>query len=307
VMVRAHDPLFAGLNGSDLSTWGVPLAGGLTPTSTGSAEVLLEAVYLPIRSGPTKGYNAKLTTPRGTVATRTAVGSGSLVLTTLPLCADVPKVRAVWGTILLNLGVVVGQREQAQFWEAAAIEEVAVDGNLQEWLCDMEDRNVTRWMHAPPHLLRAEGAHAAGGALVYVGVGRAALFLAVQTVGWEPGNGDALVFRLGAQEIRCEWDATGAVRVTGTGGIHLAEVVVASLPVARSAHNPDVARMGVDQGDAGKGRTLELRLPFTAMPREAKALQEGKLNLGVTLVAVSGQRETVRVSRPPMPVLTPGQ
>ncbi|MCD6359515.1 MAG: hypothetical protein J7M38_01540, partial [Armatimonadetes bacterium] len=111
----------------------------------------------------------------------------------------------IWSVILTNLGVpLTGEGDDGPprlpILQAA---DMTIDGNLEEWLCDIEDRNVTRWRHATPMPLR----ELPGVAYLMWDGGR--LYFALQ---YSSADGSAQVtLHAGDRTLTLHVDASGAV------------------------------------------------------------------------------------------------
>ena len=130
--------------------------------------------------------------------------------------------------------------------------EVQIDGNLQECLCDIEDRNVTLWIHARPHVLASDdGRTADASAVAYVGADGKHLYLAVQVVDDDPSPQDRLVIDFGKRHLVARWNPAGRPVLTDEKGRPIPGGRTASQPPDASARNPDLGRIqGLTPGQA---------------------------------------------------------
>ena len=283
VEVAERGWFFAGLNAFDLSYWSHATPSLLDISSKSDVAPLLHASTLPVRTGATKGLDVKAMRPLGVVATSTRIGEGELVVTSLPLLADDdPRVIAVWGTLLVNLGIGRRAEQLHETWKASIVEHVAIDGNLQEWISDMEDRNVSNWIHATPHLLTAtedDNREAVG--LVYLGLDPRYLYLVAQLTDDQWSEQDRLLCDFGSSRIDCTWNQQGRPVVCDEQGRPIPGVAAAGRDASDSAHNPDLSQLSDTTSSATRnsGRTLEIAIPrdLVALHAMSPGIESGTL------------------------------
>jgi hypothetical protein len=83
------------------------------------------------------------------------VGAVRLTMCQLHVEGATPYARYMLRTLLTNLHVPMTWTEASAAGAVQALraEEVCVDANLEEWVCEIGDPNVSRWKHAKPVLL----------------------------------------------------------------------------------------------------------------------------------------------------------
>ena len=203
------------------------------------------------------------------------MGKGAVIATTLePFDLASPRAAEIMSIVLTNAGVAIEPPLKTQS-RVRALRTVALklDGELDDWTNDVEDRNVSPYRHAEPVVLGADtlvkgevaGDHELSG-IVYFLWDDAGLYVGGLAVG-----GDRVVVQVGKRSLALTRDAAGW-QATLSGK---------AVP-CRSAELPDV-RQFVDGryltfaeidsriGNvrpvrrAVRGRTFELRLPWRAL------------------------------------------
>ena len=204
--------LFAGLNCFDFQRWDHPVTVGRLELSGEESAVRLSAHVLPESfQGGGVGLKPNLMRPRGPAVVETLVGGRRYVLCQLDLSQPDARTQYVWNVLLTNLGVPLRSESLARraTFQVLPAPELKLDGNLEEWTCDIEDRNVTSWVHAEPVPLRGVG-------VVYLLWQPDRLLVAAGLAVREPAT---LELQLGDRTLRLTVNPDGTV--TGPPGVKL--------------------------------------------------------------------------------------
>lgn len=168
----------------------------------------------------------------GLGAVQINAGNGNVVVWQLDMFNEKALSAHFSRTLLTNLGV---RKELgidiAQDIRVLKAEEITIDGDIDEWLCDMEDPNVTRWKHAVPVVLSAlslqsgivrDNLDASG--VVYFMYDDKFLYVAAQVIddcvspATEREEGDGISFTIDDVSVRLEIKEDGSVRVSKSDG-----------------------------------------------------------------------------------------
>ena len=237
------DDVFVGLNCFDFQRWTRPVTVG-SMTSGETVQAILDAHSLEERfTGGGTGLRTETMHARGDAVVRLEDRDRMFYLCQLDLePVEDPRTQYVWSVILTNLGVrLATERPNPQpRCRILRAEEVTLDGDLQDWTSDIEDRNVTLWKHADP--LPLSGARG----VVYLMWSDAQLYVAGRLS--IPADGLTLTLRLG--------ERTETIGLKD-GQVEVAEGVKSSARWgAQAAATPDV-----DQLAAGTPVSFEVALP----------------------------------------------
>ncbi len=107
-----------------------------------------------------QGRDARDAVANAPVAVRQAVGKGEIIVTTLePWRSSHPQAQDLWMTLLANAGAPIEPAGLASARvRALATVPLKIDGNLDDWTNDMEDRNVNPYVHAEPVVISSQDA-----------------------------------------------------------------------------------------------------------------------------------------------------
>ncbi|MDX9979437.1 MAG: glycoside hydrolase family 2 TIM barrel-domain containing protein [Lentisphaeria bacterium] len=277
---RGEDhPLFWGLASCSFEDMERPAVKGAFSAWPEAARVLLRG-----RSAPTPlatrgdldiGFGGPIALDAaGAAAVELRFGHGAVIATTLePFDPDSPHAAEILGHLLTNAGVpLAAPARTAPRIRCLKTVPLQLDGQLDDWTNDIEDRNVSPFRHAEPIVLASE--HTAAGeprpdqeasAIVYLLWNEENLYLGGVLV----GRGErALTVQVGEAEIRV---AGGTAAVAAPPGAFAAEVQrgelrdVRSLVDARLLTFAEIdARVGNLRAVRGPvpGRTFELAIPW---------------------------------------------
>lgn len=154
---NADHPMFWGVTAILFSNLKTPIINGEFSEYPSTANVLL--------AGLAKGKNAtwgphEMFREAGPVAVSYKVGNGEIIATTLePWKSDTPQARELLSLLLTNAGASIPPPER-QVMNVRALRTIPLkmDGQLDDWTDDVEDRNVSPYVHAVPLVMAAEDA-----------------------------------------------------------------------------------------------------------------------------------------------------
>lgn len=234
----------------------------------------------------------------GPVAVRLPHGRGKWIVTTLePWRGRSAYDDELMSLLLANAGVNIpptaGQAVVRAFRTAPPV----IDGRLDDWTNDMEDRNVSKYRHAEPLVLssrdgvpQAPGGDAQLSTVLYFLWDDRAAYLAGAVFGSE-ADGAKITFRLNEKEITVGPVGPGAKARLGTvdldaaGGELPPEKLVDARVLDFGSPQPAARQRGPAPEVAG--RTFEVRVPWAHLG-EAKAPE--RADLLVTLQGGGGAR-----------------
>jgi len=285
--------LFEGLGSSSFEDMDRPAVKGEFVEVPKGARVLLRGRRGPDRTARDRTVRLGLIGPvgldgAGPVAVELKAGAGTIVATTLePFDTASAHAAEVLSIILTNAGVPI----EPPIKTAARVRTlrtvpVKLDGKLDDWTNDVEDRNVSPYRHAEPVVLGADtlvngelvGDQDLSG-IVYFLWDDDSLYVAGLAAGRTHGSADISV-RLADSTVRLRATATGwDVKLSPS---RQATVRCHSTPVADVARFIDArfltfaeidARVGNVRPVRGRvpGRTFELRIPWRVIGLKPKA------------------------------------
>lgn len=158
IFVRPGHPLTSGLSGTDIEwekqelpvRYALLLEEGSMDSLAIHGSPIVPLIDLVYKSRKSWWYHAPVASA-GYGALEIRVGRGSVVLWQLDILGETAISAHVRRTLLTNLGVSLDlQPQREETVQALWAEDVTIDGNLEEWICDLEDSNVTQWKHAQP-------------------------------------------------------------------------------------------------------------------------------------------------------------
>ena len=151
-------PLFWGVNSSNSMNAREPFVEGEFTQYPEEARVLLQGMQM--SDEPSLWTAQDLRLPRNPVAVSIKAGPGELIVTTLaPWKSNTAQANELLSLIMANAGVPIAPPErQSQLARALRTVPLKIDGQLNDWTNDVEDKNVSPYCHAIPILLPAEDA-----------------------------------------------------------------------------------------------------------------------------------------------------
>lgn len=279
---RGEDhPLFWGLASCSFEDLERPAIQGAFSTWPESARVVLRG-----RSAPTPlatrgdldiGFGGAIALDAaGAAAVELRLGNGALIATTLePFDADSPHSAEILGHLLTNAGVpLAAPARTAPRIRCLKTVPLQLDGQLDDWTNDIEDRNVSPFRHAEPIVLGSD--HTVAGetrpdqetsAIVYLLWNEDNLYLGGVLIGRSPGE-RILAVRVGETEIRLDAEAAAVATPRETfavevhrGGLHDVRSLVDTRFLTFAEIDARVGNLRAVRGPV-PGRTFELAIPW---------------------------------------------
>ena len=208
----------------------------------------------------------------GPAAVEWAVGRGTVIATTVePFDPNSPHAAEILSIMLTNAGVRIDPPLKTQP-RVRAIRTVplALDGRLDDWTNDIEDRNVSRFRHAEPVVLGADtlvrgqivGDQELSG-IVYFLWNDTGLYVGGLTVG-----ADQIVVQIGERTLNLTGGESGWLAAIGTDAVACHSAEIADFRQFVDAKYLTFSEIDDRIGNvrpvrrAVRGRTFELRIPW---------------------------------------------
>jgi len=153
------DDTFVGLNCFDFQRWTRPVTIGSMVAGDGAMAIVTAHSLTESFTGGGVGLRTETMKPRGDTVVRLDDRGRTIYLCQLDLePLDDPRTQYVWSVVLTNLGVPLATERPNPLPRCRILraEEIKLDGDLNDWTSDIEDRNVTLWKHADPLRLSRE-------------------------------------------------------------------------------------------------------------------------------------------------------
>ena len=153
-------PLFYGISSGNFLHSKNPSVNGYFEQYPSHASILLNGFKAPVKSANKSKINDLNISGTGPVAISMPYENGEIILTTLtPWKAQTVFDKELFTTFMANAGVDINIPEKVHkpihVLQTIPLE---IDGKVDDWTNDMEDRNVSQYVHAEPILLTAENA-----------------------------------------------------------------------------------------------------------------------------------------------------
>jgi hypothetical protein len=245
-------------------------------------------------------------TATGPAAVTQPHGKGRWIVTTMtPWRGQTPYDSELMTTLLANAGVeipVAGQ--QSQVVPVLKTAPLKIDGRLDDWTSDVEDRNVSAYVHAKPIILSAQDAlpqplasDAQLSAIVYFLWDENALYMAGAAFGADAEK-TRVVIRINGHELSVGPLGPGAKAQMDRREESKLQIAGTILARAEELIDARALDFGVVQPKIGKievatkspGRTFELAVPWSALgiakpPDQAQGIIRIECGDGVALQA----------------------
>lgn len=235
------DDVFVGLTCFDFQRWTRPVTVGSMTSGETALAVLTAHSLTESFTGGGVGLRTETMRPRGEAVVRFDDRGRTIYQCQLDLePVDDPRTQYVWSVILTNLGVPLATDRPNPLPRCRILraEDVTLDGDLNDWTSDIEDRNVTLWKHADPLRLGDRG-------VVYLMWSPEQLYVAGRLS--VPADGLTVTLRLGE---RTETIAFGGNQAAAENG------KIASRWGGQAAATPDAGELA-----AGTPVSFEVALP----------------------------------------------